>query len=1017
MLSALLFYNPIVYCLLRTLMTMSAKKHYFRTHIPTPFILSVLFILLTLTTQGQVTGVVYDKSYDEPLIGVNVSVLGDINKGTITDINGTFELDASIGDSLLLSYVGYKEARYYVSSKNLGRIDMSEASELLDEVVVIGYGAVSKDDLTGVVSKIDEDDFIQGAISSPEKLLNGKVAGLQVSNNGEPGGGSRIRLRGGTSLDASSDPLIVLDGVPLDSRGFASSRNALNFINTNDVESMTILKDASASAIYGSRGANGVIIITTKSGQSGKPKLSYSGNANVSFFTGSPNHLSANNFRNAINNKAPQEIEFLGDVNTDWVSEVTQIANSTEHNLSFSGGNKKTKYNLSAGYLNSKGVLKTSAHEKLSGAASVSTKILNERLSVSFKTRTGLTNDVFAPNVMGSALSYDPTRPVLDADSEFGGYYQWDDPLATNNPVATLELTNNTGRLMRSLNNLTLTYDLPFLEGLSLTSNTSYDYITGEKREFTDPLDKSNFERGGRLFNEDLQNYSSLIETYGTYKRNFKSLGLEFTAGHSWQEFDQQNRWEFGNGLELDESDEYQYTLDIVQDSFLVKNRLISFFGRTNLTLNEKYLLTASIRRDGSSRFGPANKWGLFPSAAFAWRILEEDFAKDLSKTFTDLKLRLSWGITGNEDIEDFLFKTFYSYGSDDSRVQFGEDFVRTLRGTGVDPNIKWEQTSSFNIGIDYGFNNNRWSGSVDLYRKYTDDLLFTVATPAFTNLKDRVLTNIGEMENRGIELSLNAVAFDKKNFDWKLGFNIAANQNEIKKLDNSILQAALYETGGISGDIGQTIQVLQVGESIETFRTFSHILGDDGLPRPDTEDFNGDGFTNDLDIYEDINGDGIINENDLVVGESAAPKLILGLTSNIKWKKWDSALTFRSHLGNYVYNNVASGSGYFDKLTDRVTNNVDESAFELNFKERQLKSDYYIENASFLKLDNVSIGYNLEPNKVFESMRLHLTANNLFTLTGYSGLDPELPQFSGGIDNNLYPISMNFLIGVNVLF
>jgi len=996
---------------------MSVKNLFLRNKINTHLLLSLIFIVFSFSAQGQISGVVYDETYNEPLIGVNVSIIGNFDVGTITGIDGSFNINANIGDSLRLSYTGYKETRYYVSSKNIGRINMSGASELLEEVVVIGYGAVGKDDLTGVVSKIKEDDFIQGAISSPVKLLNGKVAGLQVSNNGEPGGGSRIRLRGGTSLDASSDPLIVLDGVPLDSRGFASSRNALNFINTNDVESMTILKDASASAIYGSRGANGVIIITTKSGQSGKPKLSYSGNASVSFFTGSPNHLSAQNFRNAINNKAPQEIEFLGDESTDWVSEITRIANSTEHNLSFSGATKKTKYNLSVGYLKSNGVLKNSAHEKLSAAARVSTGILNDKLSISFKTRTGLTNNVFAPNVMGAALSFDPTRPVFDTDSGFGGYFQWDDPLATANPVATLDLTSNTGRLLRSLNNLTLTYELPFVEGLSFTSNTSYDYITGEKREFTDPFDKSNFERGGRLFNEDLQNYSGLIETYGTYKKKLKSIALEFTVGHSWQEFDQQNRWEFGNGLELDENGEYQYTLDIAQDSFLVKNRLISFFGRTNIAVKEKYLFTGSIRRDGSSRFGPANKWGLFPSAAFAWRVLEEDFAAGLNNIFTDLKLRVSWGVTGNEDIEDFLYKTFYSYGTDDSRIQFGEDFVRTLRGTGVDPNIKWEQTTSFNVGLDYGFNNNRWSGSLDLYRKYTDDLLFTVATPAFTNLKDRVLTNIGEMENRGVELSLNVVAFDRKNFDWKIGFNVAANQNEIKKLDNSVLQAAVYETGGISGDIGQTIQLLQVGQSIETFRTFKHILGTDGLPLPDTEDFNGDGFVDDLDIYEDINQDGLVNENDLVVGESAAPKLILGLTSNIKWKNWDMSATLRSHLGNHVYNNVVSGSGYFDRLTDRVTNNVDESAFELNFKERQLRSDYYVENASFLKIDNVSIGYNLKSNKVFQSMRLHLTANNLYTLTGYSGLDPELPQFTGGIDNNLYPISMNFLIGVNVLF
>ena len=959
-----------------------------------------------------------DRELDEGLIGVNVSIKNNPSIGTITDIDGSFELGANVGDTLTVSYVGYRTTDFEISGRDMGVLYLDEASELLEEVVVIGYGAVDKKDLTGVVTKVTEDDFVQGAISSPEKLLNGKVAGLQISGNGEPGGGSRIRLRGGTSLDASSDPLIVIDGVPMDNRGLASSRNPLNFVNANDVASMTVLKDASASAIYGSRGANGVIIITTKSGKTGKPKLSYTGNVNVSVFNGTPNHLSPQNFRNAINSKAPQEIEFLGDVNTDWVSEVTQLASSTEHNLSLSGGTKKTKYFLSAGYLKSNGVLKNSAHEKKTFAGNISTKLFNDALSVSVKSRTGLTDDVFAPNVIGAAMAFDPTRPVLDPDSEFGGYYQWDDPLATGNPVSILDLNENTGKQIRTLNNLTLTYELPFIEGLSITSNTSYDYITGDKREFTSPLEKSNFERGGRIFNEDLRNYTALIETYGTYKIDLSQKAeLEFTAGHSWQEFDQENRWEFGNGLELDSNNEYQYTLDIAQDSFLVTNRLISFFGRANFSLNDKYLFTGSVRRDGSSRFGDSNKWGVFPAAAFAWRVLEEDFASGLANTFTDLKFRLSWGVTGNEDINDFLFKTFYSYGTDDARYQFGEDFVRTLRGTGVDPDIKWEETTSLNMGIDFGFWNNRMSGSLDLYRKYTDDLLFTVATPAFTNLKDRVLTNIGEMENRGIELSLNSVLIDGSKLDWSLGFNVAANRNEIKKLDNSILQAAVYETGGISGDIGQTIQLLQVGESIETFRTYRHMLGADGLPLPDTEDFNGDGFIDDTDIYEDINDDGLINENDLVVGESAAPKLILGLSSNVRYGNWDLSMVLRSHLGNYAYNNVASGSGYFDKLTDRVTNNVDESAFLLNFKERQLKSDYYIESASFIKLDNVSLGYNVGAKSVFSALRVYATANNLLTITSYSGLDPELPQFSGGIDNNLYPISSNFLIGLNAEF
>ena len=379
---------------------------------------------------------------------------------------------------------------------------------------------------------------------------------------------------------------------------------------------------------------------------------------------------------------------------------------------------------------------------------------------------------------MGAALTFDPTRPVFDEDSDFGGFYQWDDRLAVNNPVASVEQNNNSGHTVRALNNLTLSYQLP-VKGLSITSNTAYDWTMGEKMEISNPFDKANFDRGGRLFDEDLRNYALLQESYATYKTNFSEFTkLEVTAGHSWQEFDQENRWTTGNGLEINESNVYEYTTDIEVDSFLVTNRLISFFSRANFSFQGKYLLTASLRRDGSSRFGDANKWGLFPAVAVGWRILEEDFAKNWSntKTLSDLKLRLSWGITGNEDIPDFLFKTFYNYSADDSRYQFGDQFVNTLRGTGVDPAIKWEETTSVNVGLDFGFFNSRLNGSLDLYRKYTDDLIFTVAAPAFTNLSDRILTNVGELESRGVELNLNGVIIHRKDFDISLNFNTSYN-------------------------------------------------------------------------------------------------------------------------------------------------------------------------------------------------------------------------------------------------
>jgi len=983
---------------------------------------SFVAFLFTVGMYAQVSGVITDLDSGDPLIGVNISIVNSSNAGTITDIDGSYSIDANIGDKLSLSYIGYETKVIDVTSQELS-IQLGESSEVLDEVVVLGYGSTGKKDLTGVVAKIDEDDFISGAINSPERLLQGKVAGLQIATSSEPGGGSLIQIRGSNSLGASTDPLFVIDGIPIDNRGLAGSRNPLNFINASEIESMTILKDASAAAIYGSRAAGGVIIITTKAGKSGKPKISYSGNANASVFAGSPGNLSFANFINAISAKAPQELEFLGDAQTDWVDEVTQVAQSTEHNLSVSGGTKNLDYRVFGGYIINNGVLLNSENETISAGANLNIKLLDDKLKFRIRNKTGRTNDRFVPGVIGAALTFDPTRPVFDADSPFGGYFQWDDALAVNNPVSSLQLTDDRGESLRLLNSAGVSYELPFLKGFSINSDVSLDYISGTRRRIDDPLLKDNesFNRGGFLFDEEFRNMTSQIETYAAYntKLGLKDSKISFTAGHSWLETDQENRWNEGRSLEFDDEGVPTATTDMARDSFLTANRLISFFARTNVTLFEKYLLTASVRADGSSRFGESNRWGIFPSGAIAWRVLQEDWAQGLSNKFSDLKFRLSYGGVGNQDLDgDFLHRTFYSLSQADASYQFGEEYVQLLRGVGVDPDIKWESTFSLNFGIDFGFKNNRYSGTIDIYEQTTTDLLFRIAAPAFTNLSDRILTNIGEMKNRGVEFTLNTVPIDKEKIKLSIDFNAAYNNNEILKLDNSEnnVDFAGYEDGGISGDIGQTIQILRVGEARNTFRTFVHKRDANGNPLVDTEDFDGDGLLTLLDIYEDQNNDGVINENDLVNNRKAAPDFIFGLSPSVTFGNFDLALTIRSHIGNYVYNNVASASGYFDRLTDRVTNNVDQSAFVTNFKERQLRSDYYIENASFIKLDNVTLGYNLNA-KFFSQLRIYGTVTNLLTVTGYSGLDPELPQFTQGIDNNLFPISRNFLIGLRAGF
>ncbi len=989
----------------------------------------LLLFAISQDSFAQISGKVTDADTGEELIGVNIQIVGQDAVGTVSDYDGTFTINANPSDSLTFSYIGYATQKILVGGNTNLNIALAVEGEMMEEIVVVGYGAVRKEDLTGTVSKIEEDQFNQGTISSPENLLTGKVAGLQISNNGEPGGGNRIRLRGGTSLGgdgSKNSPLIVVDGVPLDldTDNLKNARNPLNFINASDVESMTVLKDASAAAIYGTRAANGVIIITTKSGQAGKLKVSYSGNANIALMSGQSSFLSPNNFRNAILAKEPGDFEFLGESNTDWVDEVTDMAWGTEHNLSFSGGSKKTTYRISGAFQNTDGVLLTSNNRNINVGVNLSTKILNDNLKINIKSKTGFTDDQFAPNVLGTAQTFDPTRPVrAEGFEDLGGFWQWDvntQPLAPNNPVATLLQTDENGATIRSLNNITLEYSLPFVSGLSITSNVAYDHITGEKQNFKDPMLRENRVRGGFLFNEEIRNYTATIETYGTYKTQLDRIktNLTLTAGHSWQEMDRENRWEEGNGLEQI-GGEWNYTTDIRQDSFLVTSRLISFFGRAILSHNDRYLLTASVRRDGSSRFGPENRWGVFPALAFGWRILEEPFADGLKSTFTNLKLRLGWGVAGNQEINDYLFSTFYFVGTDDASYQFGDEFVNTIRGTGVDPSIRWEETSSFNAGLDFGFLNNRLSGTLDFYRKYTSGLLLEIPVPAFTNLSDQVLTNVAELENRGVELELTGVVMDRKNFDWTLGFNAAYNRNEIKKLDNSLNQGTIILTGGISGDVGQTIQVLQVGNSIETFYTYEHIREGD-QPLNDTQDHNGDGFIDNLDIYVDQNMDGEINENDLIATDKkAAPDVMLGLTSNVRFKNFDLAATFRANLGNYVYNNVASSTGFFDRLRGDFAenNNIHESAFRNDFFERQLKSDVYIENASFFRLDNITLGYNFDVKKGFQSLRLYTTVQNVFILTPYSGLDPELPQFNGGIDNNIYPISRRFILGVNANF
>lgn len=986
--------------------------------------LATLALLVTaqwVAAQRTITGTVTDAQSKEALIGANILVVGT-SIGTITEYDGTYSLTIPAGaSSLEFSYTGYTTQTIAITAANVLDIAL-QPGQVLEEVVVIGYGSVKKEDATGVVATISADEFNRGAIVSPDQLIAGKVAGVQISSNsGEPGGGAKVRIRGGTSINASNEPLYVIDGVPIDNEGFAGGRNPLNFLNPADIETFTVLKDASATAIYGSRGANGVIIITTKKGKAGSGvQVNYDGNVNTASISGDPATLDAAALRNVVTFKAPSRLELLGNAETDWYDEILQTATGQTHNLSVTGGAANIGYRVSGGYQQLTGILRASETERTNVAFSINTTGLDGRLQINANLKGAATRDQFDPNIIASTWSFDPTQPIFDpTNTVYAGYNEYGVALAPRNPVSATEQVQDFGRTYRGLGNLDVKYDLGFIKGLSVKMNIGFDANNG-KRERFQPTTYARTQAGpdpeaGELYIENFTRTNKLLETYLNYKRD---IGTEHSVdailGYSYQDWREEYPSYRGFGLTSNSFglNSAAPATQFEANNSVFENRLISFFGRVNYNFGSRYSLTATLRRDGSTRFGPLNRWGWFPSAAVAWRILEEDFARSLSGIFSDLKLRVGFGITGNQDIPDFRYLPTYRASDFRTRYQFGNDYVSTIRPNGYDPALKWEETASYNIGLDFGFANGRINGAIEYYVKNTNDLLFTVNVPAGTNLTDRVLTNIGELRNQGVELTLNAIAVDVKDFKWDISANAAFNSNEVIAIDRISEQGIL--TGRINGGVGNDVQVLQVGSAVNSFFLFQHKLGADGLPLVDGVDHNDDGVTNLADMYEDLNGDGIVNDLDKRAFNQPAPKVILGLTSNFSYKKLDLGFTFRAHLGNYIYNNNASNYGFYNRLTlnPNYVNNLHTSVLETKFDAPQFFSDYYLEDASFLRLDNITLGYTIMPKSVFNNIRLYATAQNLFVLTNYSGLDPEVDN---GIDNNPYPRARAFVFGLSL--
>lgn len=1001
------------------------------------YLLSMIFLMTCLIASAQkktVTGTITDASDGVTLPGVTVQVKGTMS-GASTDIDGRFSLEVAATDVLVFSYIGFRQVEITVGGRTVIDVALEADIQELSEIVVVGYGQVEKGDVTGVVNKIDERQFNNGMLTSPEQLIAGKVAGVQItSNSGEPGGGISIRIRGGSSLQGGSEPLYVVDGIPLEKGGgVAGTRNPLSFINPSDIADITILKDASAAAIYGSRAASGVVIITTKSGGTGKPQFSYDGSVSVSTLVDEVKMLNTEEFVFTVGRKGPRNLGDLGyeDVlyNTKWIDEVLQTAIGHNHNLSASFGIKdNTSARVSINYQNLDGIINTSNTERIAASVNLTQKMLDNDLTIKLNSKHSIINNRFAPNVVGSALIYAPTQPVFIGENE---YFQWNSNLAPANPVSSIANTFNIGRSMRNLVGLNLDYKLPFLEGMSVKFNYALDRQDGQSQVTNYSLGRAG-DLGGFSYFEDYTQ-SNLFEAYLNYVKELSFGKVDVLAGYSYQDFNRSVKTSY---RKQDTVDVEELAITSPTDYFSIsdlngfgnlleqplvfgetENRLISFWGRANIGIKDKYLITATIRKDGSTRFAPSNRWGIFPSLAVGWRVIDEPFMESMTDVFSNLKARVSYGITGNQDIADYAYIPFYQDGDDRAQYIFGQDTINTIRPNAVDPSIKWEETASLNAGIDFGFFNGRLTGSFDVYNKVTSDLLLDITFPIGQLPGDRAITNVAEFESKGFEVLLNTIVVDQEDFRVDVAFNAAYNKNEIKKLNKSALADDFgIQTGGISGDVGQSIQILRVGQPNPAFLVYEHIRDGNGAPIPDGEDNNNDGLRNDLDMYVDQNNDGVINENDLIAYKQAAPDWIFGLTSNVAYKKWDLAMTFRASLGNYVYNNVFSQYGSFQGVDNPFSpNNIHISAYDNDFTERQLLSDVYIENASFLKLDNITVGYSFEKEDLFRA-RAYFTASNLLAISGYSGIDPEAGGLNG-IDNNLYPRSRTFVLGVNLTF
>ncbi len=976
-------------------------------------LLVALFVIGCLQLMAQtrtIKGEVTDAQNGEALIGATVMVEGE-KGGTVTDFDGNFSLQvSSSAKKIKVSYIGYIDKVLSISDNM--KVKLESDSKALADVVVIGYGTARKSDLTGSVATVKSKDFNKGLVSSPEQLINGKVSGVQImSNSGSASAGSTIRVRGGASLNASNDPLIVLDGVPLEQGGISgNSSNFLSMINPSDIESMTVLKDASSTAIYGSRASNGVIIITTKKGQQGAVKVNFNTTNSLQTRAQMVDMLSRDEFVNVINQfGTDNQKSLLGTANTDWNDEVYRTAFGTDNNLSVSGSiDKWLPFRVSVGYYNQSGLVRKDNVERWTGNVVLTPSFFQDHLKLTINAKGTLNNNSFNNGgAVWAAATFNPTIPVYSGNDKYGGYNEALDAdgypvnAGVRNPRGLVDLYDSKSKVSRFIGSMDVDYKVHFLPDLKLHATVGADYAKGDGTIYVPAYAAQSYNKDESLGGSDYKygpqkNENRLLTLYANYAKYFEDIksNVDLTAGYDYQYWKSTTPLYYtksaaGTNLSTVKASDYRHVM-------------LSYYGRINYSFDGKYLLTATVRRDASSRFSKDTRWGTFPSVALGWTLTEEPWLKN-QKVLSNLKLRASYGVTGQQEgIGNYNYLPVYTYSVTGAEAFINGQYINTYRPEAYVSDLKWETTTSWNFGLDFGFLDGRIGGAIDFYTRKTKDLLASVPTAAGTNFSKTILTNVGNVDSKGIEVSLNATPIQTKDWEWNLSYNFTWQNMKVKNLSLTKGGSQTNVKVGPSIDAYQ-FQVLSEGYEPYMFYVY-HQLYDSKTGKP----IEG--------AYADLNNDGEINESDLYRYHSPAPKYIMGLSTSLRYKQLTLGMSFRANIDNYVYNGMGMSTGAFETVSynNSQLNNLNTSFLKTGFKTRQYLSDYYVENASFLKLDNLSLSYNVGKINKWASLTVSAMVQNVFTITGYSGTDPEVPN---GMDNSFYPRPRTYSVSLGLQF